>query len=46
MSSTSMDLRPIIRKLTSRMKLDEAEIHQSIESILQGRTSEASAASF
>lgn len=46
MSSTSMDLRPIIRKLTSRMNLDEAEIHQSIESILQGRTSEASAASF
>jgi anthranilate phosphoribosyltransferase len=41
-----MDLRPIIRKLTSRMNLDEAEIHQSIESILQGRTSEASAASF
>ena len=46
MSSTSMDLRPIIRKLTSRMNLDEAEIHQSIESILQGRTSEASAPSF
>ncbi len=46
MSAEIAELRPIIRKLVSRINLSEAEIRESMSLILGGKASDAAIASF
>lgn len=46
MSAELLDLRPIIRKLVSRINLSEEEICKSMSLIFEGKASEATIASF
>src|SRR5918994_4567665 len=46
MSTDNFDIRPILLKLLSRSALSEEEVHQTINSILEGKLSEAAIASF
>ena len=46
MSTDNFDIRPILLKLVSRSALSEEEVHQTINSILEGKLSEAAIASF
>src|ERR671912_935900 len=45
-TSDYFDIRPVLRKLVSRSALSEEEVHQTINSILEGKLSEAAIASF
>ncbi|HEX5977563.1 MAG TPA: anthranilate phosphoribosyltransferase, partial [Nitrososphaeraceae archaeon] len=46
MSTDNFDIRPILLKLVSRLALSEEEVHQTVNSILEGKLSEAAIASF
>jgi anthranilate phosphoribosyltransferase len=46
MSTDNFDIRPILLKLVSRSALSEEEVHQTVNSILEGKLSEAAIASF
>ncbi|HEX6029526.1 MAG TPA: anthranilate phosphoribosyltransferase [Nitrososphaeraceae archaeon] len=46
MSTDNFDIRPILLKLVSRSVLSEEEVHQTVNSILEGKLSEAAIASF
>jgi anthranilate phosphoribosyltransferase len=46
MSTNNFDIRPILLKLVSRSALSEEEAHQTVNSILEGKLSEAAIASF
>ena len=45
-TSDYFDIRPVLRKLVSRSALSEEEVHQTVNSILEGKLSEAAIASF
>ena len=44
MSSDNFDIRPVLRKLVSRSTLSEEEVYQTVNSILEGKLSEAAIA--
>ena len=46
MSSDNFDIRPVLRKLVSRSTLSEEEVYQTVDSILEGKLSEAAIAAF
>jgi len=46
MSSDNFDIRPVLRKLVSRSTLSEEEVYQTVNSILEGKLSEAAIAAF
>jgi anthranilate phosphoribosyltransferase len=46
MSSDNFDIRPVLRKLVSRLTLSEQEVYQTVNSILEGKLSEAAIAAF
>ena len=46
MSTDHFDIRPVLRKLVSRSALSEEDVHQTVNSILEGKLSEAAIASF
>jgi anthranilate phosphoribosyltransferase len=46
MSSNNFDIRPVLRKLVSRSSLSEQEVSQTVNSILEGKLSEAAIAAF
>ncbi len=46
MTSDSFDIRPILKKLVSMSSLSEEEVNQTVDSILEGKLSEASIAAF
>ena len=46
MSSDNFDIRPVLRKLVSRSTLSEQEVYQTVNSILEGKLSEAAIAAF
>jgi anthranilate phosphoribosyltransferase len=46
MSTDYFDIRPILLKLVSRSALSEEEVHRTVNSILEGKLSEAAIASF
>jgi anthranilate phosphoribosyltransferase len=46
MSSDNFDIRPVLRKLVSRLSLSEQEVYQTVNSILEGKLSEAAIAAF
>ena len=46
MSSNLFDIRPVLRKLVSRSVLSEEEVYQTLNSILEGKLSDAAVAAF